>query len=143
MRQQKNCWTRRFQSDPCRTKESRRLVLPRTSCYLSVCVTYIAHLILFDWIIVTLQINLRISQPVIAQLACHSTYRTESKPNNFINWTYFCVFAHYTICVIKTIKEGNVHTFSYTTEGSQLYYLCPMPLRIRFNQSRPSNFGKN
>jgi hypothetical protein len=25
---------RRFQCDPCRIKESRRLVLPRTSCYI-------------------------------------------------------------------------------------------------------------
>jgi hypothetical protein len=28
----KNCWTWRFQCGPCRIKESRRLVLPRTSC---------------------------------------------------------------------------------------------------------------
>jgi hypothetical protein len=32
--QQKNCWTRCFQCGPCRMKESRRLVLPRTSCAL-------------------------------------------------------------------------------------------------------------
>jgi hypothetical protein len=31
----KNCWTRRFQCGPYRIKESRRLVLPRTSCYRS------------------------------------------------------------------------------------------------------------
>jgi hypothetical protein len=29
----KNCWTRRFQCGPRRIKESRRLVLPITSCY--------------------------------------------------------------------------------------------------------------
>jgi hypothetical protein len=28
-----NCWTRRFQCGPCRIKESRRLALPRPSCY--------------------------------------------------------------------------------------------------------------
>jgi hypothetical protein len=27
------CWTCRFQCGPCRIKESRRLVLPRTSCF--------------------------------------------------------------------------------------------------------------
>jgi hypothetical protein len=32
--QSKNYWTRRFQFDPCRMKESSRLVLPRTSCYI-------------------------------------------------------------------------------------------------------------
>jgi hypothetical protein len=30
----RNCWTRRFLCGPCRMKESRRLVLPRTSCLL-------------------------------------------------------------------------------------------------------------
>jgi hypothetical protein len=32
MQQYKNCWTRLFRCGPCRIKESRRLVLPRTSC---------------------------------------------------------------------------------------------------------------
>jgi hypothetical protein len=31
---QNNCWTRHFQCGPSRLKESRRLVLPRTSCFL-------------------------------------------------------------------------------------------------------------
>jgi hypothetical protein len=30
--QYNNCWTRRFLCGPCRTNESRRLFLPRTSC---------------------------------------------------------------------------------------------------------------
>jgi hypothetical protein len=32
----KNCWRRRFQCGPCRIKESRRLVLPKTSWFLFV-----------------------------------------------------------------------------------------------------------
>jgi hypothetical protein len=32
--QQKNCWTRRIQCGSWRIKERRRLVLPRTSCFL-------------------------------------------------------------------------------------------------------------
>jgi hypothetical protein len=31
----KNCWTLSFQCGPCRIKDSRRLVLPRTSCSLT------------------------------------------------------------------------------------------------------------
>jgi hypothetical protein len=36
MQQWKNCWTRRFQCAQCRIKESRRLVLPRTSFFIRV-----------------------------------------------------------------------------------------------------------